>query len=239
MTSTENEPVSDTKTTIGTKVLKAVTGATQNFKPLSNIHEHVCGFHFYAHDMTRQLEVHHYCSHLNNDVRQCVLYDSNEANARLIGVEYIISPKLFMGLPEDEKKYWHSHVYEVKSGLLTAPMASAIPKSAAEQAENKIMEDLIDTYGKTWFFWQVDRGDPLPYGPPQLVMVPLDDSQVDMSKVLARDEKFKVSTADKRKVREKIFPKYKLDPAADHWATRADGQAYQTDVVLVPQKKKT
>jgi hypothetical protein len=52
-------------------------------------------------------------SHLNEDVRQCVIYDSPDKNGRLIGVEYIISAKLFEQLPPEEKKYWHSHVYEV------------------------------------------------------------------------------------------------------------------------------
>ena len=28
--------------------------------------------------------------------------------------EYIISRRLFEGLPPDEKKYWHSHQYEVR-----------------------------------------------------------------------------------------------------------------------------
>ena len=31
-------------------------------------------------------------------------------------MEYIISRRLYEGLPEDEKKYWHSHVYEVRGG---------------------------------------------------------------------------------------------------------------------------
>jgi hypothetical protein len=29
------------------------------------------------------------------------------------GVEYISSRRLYEGLPEEEKKFWHSHVYEV------------------------------------------------------------------------------------------------------------------------------
>ena len=28
----------------------------------------------------------------------------------------MISRRLYEGLPEDEKKYWHSHVYEVRGG---------------------------------------------------------------------------------------------------------------------------
>lgn len=49
----------------------------------------------YADDGTRQIHAHHYCSHLNEEVRQCVLYDSDAADARLIGVEYVISRRLF------------------------------------------------------------------------------------------------------------------------------------------------
>ncbi|CAG8510856.1 484_t:CDS:2 [Ambispora gerdemannii] len=222
----------------GTKVLETVIGAVQSFKPVLNIYEHACGLHFYAHDMTRQVEAHHYCSHLNEEVRQCVIYDSDEEDARLIGVEYIISAKLFMALPEDEKKFWHSHIYEVKSGLLTTPTSPVIPRTVADQTENKIMKDLIDTYGKTWHFWQVDRGDKLPYGPAQLMMAPLEDSQVDMGKVLVRDDKYKISTVEKRKIREDIQPKYKKEADADHWAAREDGQVYQTEMILVPQKKK-
>ncbi len=65
-----------------------------------------------------QVEAHHFCACPNEDVRQCVIYDSDKPNARLIGLEYIISSKLFAGLPEDEKIYWHSHKYEVQSGTL-------------------------------------------------------------------------------------------------------------------------
>ncbi|KAJ0455395.1 putative RNA helicase [Helianthus annuus] len=32
-------------------------------------------FHFYTDDMIRQVEAHHYCGHLNEDMRQCLIYD--------------------------------------------------------------------------------------------------------------------------------------------------------------------
>jgi hypothetical protein len=35
--------------------------------------------------MLHQVESHHYCSHLNEDVHQCVIYDSDRPDARLIG----------------------------------------------------------------------------------------------------------------------------------------------------------
>ena len=49
--------------------------------------------------------------------------------------------------------------YEVGSGLLVAPGVPGI-------AERQDMQKLIGTYGKAWHMWQVDLGDPLPYGAP-------------------------------------------------------------------------
>jgi hypothetical protein len=66
---------------------------------------------------------------------------------------------LYKQLPEEEKKYWHSHVYEVKGGLITLPRVPEI-------AEKEVMKKLVNTYGKTFHTWQIDRGDDLPYGPP-------------------------------------------------------------------------
>ena len=48
--------------------------------------------------MTRQVEAHHYCSHLNQEVRQCAIYDTDKPDARLIGIEYIISAILFQSI---------------------------------------------------------------------------------------------------------------------------------------------
>ncbi|KAG9299236.1 hypothetical protein G9A89_013884 [Geosiphon pyriformis] len=239
-TSEPRPPVPGEKeSSITAAVLEKVASFTQTFHPVKKIHEHVCGFHFYSHDMTRQVEAHHYCSHLNQDVRQCVIYDSSDENARLIGVEYIISAKLFNNLPEEEKKYWHSHVYEVKSGLLVTPMSSIVPDMAANEAEMKVCEDLMNTFGKTWHLWQVDRGDVLPYGPPQLMMSFVEDGQIDKIKLAHRDEKFKISTEDKRKMRAELRPEPAIlaDTHVDHWRHRDDGMAWQTQMELVAQKK--
>ncbi len=37
------------------KVMETAEAAIQRFDPFSKIHQHVCGFHFYAHDITRQV----------------------------------------------------------------------------------------------------------------------------------------------------------------------------------------
>ena len=118
--------------------------------PLAAMSTYLNGFHFYADDMGRQVEAHHFCTHLAHDMHQCVIYDSNKPGARLIGIEYIVSEERFRRLPDEEKRLWHSHHYEVKSGELVAP---GIP----ELAERTYFADLVSTYGKTFHTWQVDR----------------------------------------------------------------------------------
>lgn len=128
-------------------------------------------FHFYAHDMTRQLEAHHFCSHQNEEMRQCLIYDSPESDARLIGIEYIVSEELFLTLPDEEKPMWHSHEFEVKGGYLFMP---GVPGPI----QRKDLEKVCNTYGKTIHFWQVDRGDNLPLGIPQVMMALTRDGQL-------------------------------------------------------------
>lgn len=167
-----------------TQVLEAGAEVLQGEGPINAIHAHVCEFHFYADDMKRQVRAHHYCAHRNENVLQCVIYESHDKGARLIGIEYIISEELFNGLPEEEKKLWHSHRYEVMSGQLVAP---GIP----EVAETELMKKLVTTYGKTWHTWQVDRGDKLPLGLPKLMMGFTADGQGNPEMVMARDKEFR------------------------------------------------
>jgi len=195
--------------------------ASANFPPIGDIHAHVCGIHFYSGDMARQIIAEHYCSHLSDEVLQCVLYDSNKPGARLIGVEYIVSAKIFESLPPEEKKLWHSHNYEVKSGVLTAP-------GMADAAEKDLMKALIGTYGKTWHMWQVDRGDKLPLGIPQLMMAFTADGQA-KANIIAERDKLYGSTAAKKAARADIADA-KHDPGADGWQK---GAAVQLDLKTV------
>src|SRR5262245_30071896 len=45
----------------------------QRKPPISDINMYLNGFHFYADDMGRQVEAHHYCTHLNEEFFQCVI----------------------------------------------------------------------------------------------------------------------------------------------------------------------
>jgi len=184
--------------------------------PLGAIDAHLCGFHFYSGDMKRAIRVDHYCSHVNADVFQCVIYDSAAKNARLIGVEYIISEALFKQLPEEEKKLWHSHRYEVMSGQLTA-------SGLSDAAEKELMKEFVTTYGKTWNLWQVDRGDPLPLGLPKLMMGFTADGQADPAMVAKRDRDLHVDLAQV-KAKRADFPTRPVAEGADGWQ---QGQAFQ------------
>ena len=194
--------------------------------PISAIGAHVCGIHFYSGNMKRQLIAQHYCAHLSDEVLQCVLYDSEKKDARLIGVEYIVSAKIFESLPADEKKFWHSHNYEVKSGALTAP-------GAPEAAEKDLMKVLIGTYGKTWHTWQIDRGDKLPMGIPQLMMAFTKDGQAKANIVAERDKLYGDSNA--KKTARADIPDFKVDPGADAWQKSAP---VQLDLKTVSAAKK-
>jgi hypothetical protein len=55
---------------------------------------------------------------------------------------------------------------------------NTMPDALWEQAETKEMEEVIGLYGKTFHFWQVDRGDRVPLGMPQLMLSFTKDSQV-------------------------------------------------------------
>ena len=155
------------------------------------------------------MEAHHYCAVLNEDLIQCVIYDGNGKAAKLMGVEYVVSAKLFATLPETEKTLWHSHVHEVKSGQLIAP---GIP----EMAEHELMEKLVGTYGKTFHTWHTDMQHELPVGVPQVMMGFTADNQTDAAMVTARDARFGVSSERKRADRADIAAPAIL-PGADAW----------------------
>jgi hypothetical protein len=181
----------------------------QDKTPLRTLNAYLDGFHFYSGQPDAQMEAHHYCGYLSEDLIQCVIFDGNEENAKLMGVEYIVSRALFETLPTEEKHLWHSHVHEVRSGTLIAP---GIP----EVAEHELMEKIAGTYGKTWHTWHTDRALELPTGTPMLMMGFTDAHSADPALIEARDQRFEISSAKKREQRADIsYPP--IDPDADAW----------------------
>jgi hypothetical protein len=192
-----------------TRALEAGADLLQGKSPLRTLNAYLDGFHFYNGEMQGQMEAHHYCGHLNEDLIQCVIFDGNDESAKIMGVEYIVTRALFEKLPAEEKHLWHSHVHEVRSGQLIAP---GIPKVA----EHELMEKIAGTYGKTWHTWHTDRQLDLPIGAPMLMMGFTQDGQLDERRVVERDRRFGVSSVENRERRTDIeYPP--IDPDADAW----------------------
>lgn len=75
------------------------------------------------------------------------------------------------------------------------------------------MRDIVPLYGKVYHFWQVDRGDQLPMGPPQLMGSFTSDERVKLAHpdglkglVAERDGRFGVNYEQKAEKRKDIEP---------------------------------
>ncbi|KAL7590844.1 oil body-associated protein 2A [Lactuca sativa] len=217
---------------IGTHMLDKGAKMLQSLKPIKQMSQHACTFALYSQDMSRQIETHHYITRINQDFLQCAVYDSDDSSGRLIGVEYIVSDRIFDTLSPDEQKLWHSHAYEIQSGLLVHPR---IPEMVAKPE----LENMAKTYGKFWCTWQTDRGDKLPIGPPSLMMSPQEEeiAKVKPELVEKRDDKYNISTAAIRGSRTDIMGLGKLNPMADYW--REHKKCFGIDVESAEMKKLT
>ncbi|MBX3620915.1 MAG: OBAP family protein [Rhizobacter sp.] len=186
-----------------TRALEAGAKLLQRNAPLGPMDVYLVGFHPMKEHPGQQMEAHHYCHQVNQDFAQCVLFDGNGREARLNGIEYIISEKLFDTLPEAERAYWHPHNAEILSGQLIAP---GIP----QVAEKALMKDKMNSYGKTWHVWNTGGpgrpGDALPLGPAMLAWSFNRDGEADPALVQQRDERLGVSTPDRRRDRADLRP---------------------------------
>jgi hypothetical protein len=211
------ENVAGESRTVKSQVLEFAAGATQSFAPVSSICAHLNAFHVYADDPTRCVETNHYCAHLTEDVRQCLLYDSPDPGARLIGVEYMITPKLYNTLDAVERKLWHSHVFEVKSGMLFMPQPNTVPQAVWDKAETAEMEDIIELYGKVYHLWQVDKGHKIPLGEPKLMTSFTADGQMPdfETTVGVRDNKFHNMDWKRKKALREGITEPDIHPDAD------------------------
>jgi len=190
--------------------------------PVSHSHLHFCGIHIAKNDPKIQLITQHYCCPLGDEMHQCLLYDSIERNAKLLGVEYIISDRMYRALPMTEKRYWHAHTYEVLAGGLISP-------SMRPDEEMKFMKALITTWGKTWHTWP-DPRSAVPMGEPLLMWSAMGDGQINREVVATRDRVFNVNGQQIREARVKeigievpqVAPPKTIDTIGRQWTN--DGE---------------
>jgi hypothetical protein len=169
--------------------------------PMTGPHLHFCGIHMAKKNPKLQFVTQHFCAaHTGGsegDVFQCVLFDGTGKNAKLVGVEYLISDAAYRKLPPEEQKFWHAHTYEVLGGGLIAP-------GMAAKDETAFMKVILTTWGKAWHTWP-DPSTAVPVGEPMLIWSLMGDGQVDPKVLAARDKEFNVNTDKIREARAKEF----------------------------------
>jgi hypothetical protein len=182
-----------------TRLLEKGSGTLQSFDPVAQIDTYLDGFHPMKDNPSHAMEAHHFCHARNEEFTQCVLFDANTANANLVGIEYIISERLFESLSADEQKLWHPHNYEILSGQLIAP---GLP----DVAEIAFLQKKMNSYGKTWHTWDTSAPEQktLPLGPPMLMWSYNADGEVTGDQLRERDKRMNVDTDKKRSARKDL-----------------------------------
>lgn len=163
-----------------TRLGEEAANLLQSHSPINDFKTHTATARLFADDPKRQIFTHKYTSHINEDVMQTLLMDSDKSGAKLVGIEYCISDRVYKQLPDEEKRFWYSHSFETKSGLEIAPRMPA-------SMENKLMSDLAPTWGKAIGLWQVDK-DLLPIGFPKLLAPPASDKMLSSSMYAEREK---------------------------------------------------
>jgi hypothetical protein len=184
--------------TAKTATLETGAAMLQSKAPLEKIAMYLVGFHPAKGDPSMQMESHHYCNQVNEDFAQCVLFNGNTGDARLHGIEFIISEKLYATLPQEERAYWHPHNYEILSGQLRMP---GLPNVAEKEA----LKTKINSYGKTWHVWNTgvfnQQPDALPLGPAHLAWSFNYDGEAMPGMVEDRDRRLGQNTSEAREYR--------------------------------------
>ena len=154
-------PVSNT----ATAQQQGMTNATAAAKPVDGYNLPQGHLNAVRHNFDDpSLRVEHFCKPHDRVMMVCQLYDSNSANATLIGIEYIITQEQYDSLSNREKPYWHAHKEELRPERADPMMPELSPEQA--QAE---MAKLFPTWGKVIITWI--PSDDLPSFPPQVQLV--------------------------------------------------------------------
>lgn len=88
---------------------------------------------------------HHYCKQVTG-MWECLLFDSDSKDARLVGVEAIVDTPTYNAFTAEEKTKWHYHKMEIPK------VDAKLPDLSADEAA-KVVKTLEETYGKIYLLW--------------------------------------------------------------------------------------
>ncbi|HEY2840567.1 MAG TPA: DUF1264 domain-containing protein [Pirellulales bacterium] len=117
------------------------------------------GVHLMKDDPAESRVAYHFCKPVSGKCNQCVVYDGTGPNAKLIGIEYLVTNEVYQSMPAEEKEFWHDHEYEVDAGLLRSLTQTG-------DDEKKTLAAVRQMWGKVFHTW-VD-GETYPRGPARL-----------------------------------------------------------------------
>lgn len=106
---------------------------------------------------------HHWCKQVKGGMFECQLYDSDDKDARLVGVETVIPTDVWKGFEASEQGLWHYHKEEI-------PKINAKLPDLSEEEAAKVVETLNETYGKVYLLWDPAKSD-LPIGQPSITVI--------------------------------------------------------------------
>lgn len=106
---------------------------------------------------------HHFCKQVKGGMFECQLYDSDDKDARLVGVETVVPTDVWKGFGAKEQALWHYHKEEIPK--VNAKLPDLSPEEAA-----KVVETLNETYGKIYLLWDPAKSD-LPIGQPSIAIL--------------------------------------------------------------------
>ncbi|RVX67308.1 hypothetical protein B0A52_09089 [Exophiala mesophila] len=182
-----------------------------SMKPLHSVCEYLHALHIYTDEArrgeVRTVSAHHFCSHVTK--------------------EYMIPKSRYLALDPEEQKLWHSHEFEVKSGMLVLPYPETHrqgkkERDAWDKLETQAMDEVVGLYGKLYHFWQVDQGHELPLGQPKLMGSLTDYKQLDLDQAMeTRNEAEGINQSNKRELRKGI-PLPGIPQSADNWWKEAE-----------------
>jgi len=100
---------------------------------------------------------HHYCKGINDKILQCLLFETTEANAPLVAIEYFVAKDLSRKLPLIQwHRFFHDHKVEIATGRVQ------ILDIADEAKVKEIAEAAGKTDGVIYHLWQ--KGQEFPDG---------------------------------------------------------------------------
>ena len=107
---------------------------------------------------------HHWCKAVEG-MTECLIFDGDANDARLVEVETIVSPAVYKTFAPQEQALWHYHKVEIPK--VNAKLPDMTPAEA-----QKTVAAMTDTYGKVWMLWNpmaTPHGEPI--GRPTVIVL--------------------------------------------------------------------